>query len=80
MTIDGRNMVGPWVIGVRESESGYRFGVKGQKNIGFGKNYLLTIDDRNMVGPWVIGVREPESGYRFGSKVKRTSVLVTTSR
>ena len=27
-------MVGPWVIGVRESESGYKFGVKGQKNIG----------------------------------------------
>jgi hypothetical protein len=38
LTIDGWNMVGPWVIGVRESESGYRFGVKGQKNIGFGND------------------------------------------
>ena len=44
------------------------FGVKGQKNIGFGNNYLLIIDRPNMVGPWVIGVRESESGYRFGVK------------
>ncbi len=32
---DGWNLVGPWVIGVGESESGVRFGVKGQKNIHF---------------------------------------------
>jgi hypothetical protein len=38
LTIDGQNIVGTWVIGVGESESGYNFGVKGQKNIGF-SNY-----------------------------------------
>ncbi len=43
-------MVGPWVIGVRESESGYRFGVKGQKNIGFGNDWLLNIGRPNMIG------------------------------
>jgi hypothetical protein len=33
--MDGWNLVGPWVFGVGESESGYKFGVKGQKNIDF---------------------------------------------
>jgi hypothetical protein len=33
LTIDGRNMIGPGVIEVGESESGYRCGFKGQKNI-----------------------------------------------
>jgi hypothetical protein len=35
LTIDAWNLVGYWVIGVGESESEYKFGVKGQKNIGF---------------------------------------------
>ncbi len=68
LTIDGQNIVGPWVVGVRESESGVRFGVKGQKNIGFSNYWLLTIDGQNIVGPWVVGVRESESGVRFEVK------------
>jgi hypothetical protein len=68
LTIDGRNMIGPWVIKVRELESGYRSGFKGQKNIDFGIMEFLTIDGWNMIRPWVIKVREFESGYRSGFK------------
>jgi hypothetical protein len=51
LTIDGRNLVGPWLIEVGESESEYKSGFKGQKNIGFGNSNFLTIDGRNLVGP-----------------------------
>ncbi len=68
LTIDAWNFVGSWVIGVGESESEYKFGVKGQKNIGFSNYSLLTIDAWNLVGSWVIGVRESESEYKFGVK------------
>jgi hypothetical protein len=43
LTIDAWNIVGSWVIGVGESESGYNFGVKGQKNIGEFKRLTTTI-------------------------------------
>ena len=49
LTIDGKNIVGPWVIEVRESESGYKFGVKGKKNIDFSNHRLLTIDAWSLV-------------------------------
>ncbi len=45
--IDGWNLVGPWVIGVGESESG----VKGQKNIEFSEIVSKVYEDLNMVGP-----------------------------
>ncbi len=37
LTIDGQNIVGPWVIGVGESEFGVKCGFKGQKNIDFSR-------------------------------------------
>ena len=63
MTNDGRDLVGPWVIGVGESESGYKIGVKGQRNIDFGDSQEVTNDGRDLIGPWVIGVGESESGF-----------------
>jgi hypothetical protein len=74
LTIDGRNMIGPWVIKVREFESGYRSGFKGQKNIDFGIMEFLAIDDWNIARPWIIGVGESEPRYRSGFKGKKTSI------
>ncbi len=42
LVIDGWNLVGPGVIGVGESESGVKFGFKGQKNISH-KNIEISI-------------------------------------
>ena len=61
-------MAEPQVIGVGESESGYRFEVKGQKNIDTSRQEFSTIDDCHIVGRWVIEVKESESGYRLGVK------------
>jgi hypothetical protein len=43
LTIDAWNLVGSWVIRIGESESGYNFGVKGQKNIAEFKRLTTTI-------------------------------------
>ncbi len=74
MTIDAWNLVGSWVIGVRKSESGYNFGIKGQKNISH-KNIEISIfmpkkgpmmDDRILPG---------SKEYQLsGSKVKKSLI------
>ncbi len=76
MAVDGQNIVEPGLIGVRESESEVRFGVKGKKTMVFSRCLLLVIDGQNIVGPRIIGVRESESEVRFGVKGQKNIVLV----
>ena len=65
MTNDGRDLVGPWVIGVGESESGYKIGVKGQRNTDSGNSYFRSIDGQYIIELEVIGVAEFEYGLKF---------------
>jgi hypothetical protein len=63
LIIDGRKLVGPWVIGVREYESG----VKGEKSIGLEKGQSSKthrVKDQKNVGLKVKGEKS------VGSKVK----------
>jgi hypothetical protein len=43
LVMNGWNLVGPWVIEFGKSESGYKFGVKGQKNTDFSRQLFEDI-------------------------------------
>ncbi len=79
LAIDGWNLLRPWVIGVGESESGVKFGFKGQKNISH-KNIEISIF-MPKEGPMVDNRVLPGSKKHQlpGSNVKGQKNIITKS-
>ena len=78
LVIDHRNLVGPGVVEVEESESGYKLGVKGKKNIFSIYVYFQSL----MIGTWLnleySGSRSLNLSKKSRLKVEKTSAKRST--